>query len=284
MRKKWIFLIAVLAIVIIVGIFCAVLFSKKKQKDRDYELLIVSEYLYYPLEVNGKYGVIKRDGTIIIEPEYDMVQIPNSDKAIFVAKNSDGYKALNETGGELYTNYQEVSAIEGVSEIGNKIYNNTVLKYKENGKYGIIDFDGNKVTDAIYEEMTSLEDKYGEILVKKDGKYGVINIKGVSLVECKYDYVKGDGFVKDASYKFGGYIVGNRARAGFSYGYLDNRAKEVISLSQENIYRVTEIDSEDAYLVAQENGRCAIYKGEENLTDYKYIIIFYNNWTNTITV
>ena len=284
MKKRLMFLIIAI-IVIIVAIMLSITISKKKEKDRDYELLSPTEYLYYPLEINKKFGVLKRNGDVVIDAEYDEVQIPNSDKAIFIVKSDNSYSALNDKKEKLFSNYGEVSGIDGVSVTGEKVYNNTVLKYKENGKYGLINFDGNKITDAIYDEMQSLTDKYGEILVKKNGKLGVINVKGVSLVECKYDYIKGDGYVKDSSYKLGGYIVGNKVNNGYVYGYLDNKAKDIINMGQESIYRVTEIDSENnAYLVARENGRYALYKGNENLTDYKYIEMFYNNGTETFTV
>ena len=44
-----------------------------------------------------------------------------------------------------------------------------VLSYEENGKFGLIDFEGKKLTGAIYESVASLKNKPGCILVKKDG-------------------------------------------------------------------------------------------------------------------
>ena len=148
----------------------------------------------------------------------------------------------------------------------------------------MLDFAGNKITDAEYDEISSLQDKYGEILVKKNNKYGVINIKGTQLVSCRYDYVKGDGFVKEGSYKYGGYIIGNKTKDGYIYGYVDKNEKEILKMDNENVYRVTEINSDDAYIVASKNGRYALYKNKENLTENKYIDIYYNNGTNTFTV
>jgi len=282
MNKK--VLIFVVIIFVLVMSFCLIFFSEKRNKNRDYELLTVKDYIYYPLEVEGKYGVIKNNGEIIINPEFDEVQIPNQDKAIFVLKSGDSYKVRDDNNNDIFTNFDMVVAIEGVSSTGEKIYNNTVLKYKKNNKYGILDFSGKKVTDPIYDEVTSLTDKYGEILIKTDGKYGVINVKGVVLVNPKYDYVKGDGYCINNSYKEGGYIVGKKTDKGLVYGYINKDGKEVIKLEQETLYRVTEINSNDVYMVASLNGRYAIYKNNDNLTDYKYINVFYNNGTDTFTV
>ena len=65
------------------------------------------------------------------------------------------------------------------------MYEKSVLKYSKNGKYGIIDLNGKKITNAVYEEIDTLQFKEGELLVKKDGKYGVINIKGATLVKTQ---------------------------------------------------------------------------------------------------
>ena len=283
MNKKWMILVC-LIVLIIIGIACSIFFAKKKEKDRDYELMQEVEYKYYVLEVGGKYGVIKRDGTVMIEPIYDEVQIPNQDKEIFIVKESDMYKVFNENSEQIFKDITEVTAISGTNSIGEVIYNNTVLKYKENDKYGLLDFKGKKVTEALYEEMTSLTDKYGEILVKKDGKLGVINVKGINLVDTKFDYIKGDGYVKNGSYKDSGYIIGNKSNQGMRYGYIDKNEKEIIKLEQESIYRVTEIDSDDTYVIASQNGRYALYKNKENMTDYRYINMHYNNGTNLFTV
>lgn len=164
------------------------------------------------------------------------------------------------------------------------VYNNSVLQYMENGKYGLLSFDGEKITEPIYEEMRSLTDKYGEILIKKDGKYGVINIKGTTMVKNKYDYIKGDGYVHDGSHKDAGYIVGIKSNQGMQYGYIDKEEKEIIKISQESIYRIIETKANDVYLIASQNGRYALYKNKDNLTDYKYIDMNYNPASDTITV
>lgn len=284
MNKKWIILICFIIFVIVIFFAGSKFFSKKNEQARDYELLKVSEYNYYPLKVNGKYGVIKKDGAVIIEPMYDEVQIPNQDNDIFILKENGFYKVFNERKERIFTNFGEVSAIQGTDSLGDSVFNSTVLKYCENNKYGILDFEGKKITEAIYDEMSSLTDKYGEILIKENGKYGVLNVKGVYLVHSKYDYIKGDAYFINENYKNSGYIVGKRTNQGMRYGYIDKNEKEILKLEQESLYRVTEINLDDVYLVASQNGRYALYKNNNNLTGYKYIDVFYNNGTNSFTV
>ena len=258
MNKKAFIIIGIILVLIVLAIACSKIISNKEKIDKDYELLEVSNYTYFPLEVSGKYGVIKRDGTVVIPAEYDFVQVPNQDKEIFIVVSDGKYKVLNASKQELYANFDEVSGIQETANADDSIYNNSVLKYKENDKYGLLDFAGNKITDAEYDEISSLQDKYGEILVKKNNKYGVINIKGTQLVSCRYDYVKGDGFVKEGSYKYGGYIIGNKTKDGYIYGYVDKNEKEILKMDNENVYRVTEINSDDAYIVASKWKICII--------------------------
>lgn len=284
MNKKWIVVIC-FVFILIIGIFAGSSFlSRKKGLDRDYDILKVTEYKYYLLKVDKKYGVIKKDGTVIVEPMYDEVQIPNQDIDVFVLKEDRIYKVVNEKNERILTDIEGVCAVEGKNSEGDIVFNSTVLKYCINNKYGLVDFSGVKITDALYDEISSLSDKNGEILVKNNEKYGVINVKGVSLVSTRYDYLKGDAYSKNGDYKNSGYIVGNKTSQGMRYGYIDRNEKEIIKIDQESIYRVTEIDSDSAYVIASQNGRFALYKDKDNLTGYKYIDIFYNNGTNSFTV
>ena len=280
MKKKIIIILSII-LIIIIGIIIFLII--KARKNTDYELLKVSEYKFWNLTENDKEGVIRRDGHVIIEPEYDSVQIPNQDKPIFIVKKGDEIFAYNDAKEKIFNDYDEVDVIS-FSKEGRTEINNTVLKYKEKGKYGLVGFDEKKITGPVYDEIDSLEDKLGEIRVKKNGKYGVINVNGKTILKCKYDFVKGDGFFEDGGYKTGGYIVGNKNDDGMKYGYLNREGKSIIKIEQESLYRVTEIDDEEAYLVASKNGRYAVYKNKENISDYKYININYNKDSETFTV
>lgn len=276
-KKKLLIIGIILAVIIIAVILISVFVKKKIEIDKEYVLLPEEQFTYYVLNVDDKYGVAKKDGSIVINPEYDEVQIPNRDQEIFVVKKGNDYSVLNANNEKILEGNGEVTGIEGTNSWGKKVYNNTVLKYQISGKYGLLSFDGKRITDAIYEELVSLEEKYGEIRAKKDGKFGVINIKGVILVHAKYDYVRGDGYSNNDSNKEAGYIVGVKSDKGMSYGYLDKTEKEIIKPEQETLYRVTEIKDGNVYLVASQNGRYALYKNKDNVTDYKYLRVDYSN-------
>ena len=96
-------IIWILAIAVVAGIIVALKNRKIKIKETE-----ISEYNYFIISENGKTGVIDKTGKIVIKPEYDYIQIPNPEKAIFVclydydtSVKSYNSKVLNEKGDEI---------------------------------------------------------------------------------------------------------------------------------------------------------------------------------------
>ena len=179
MNRKKVLIIVIISILILLGISIFIIFSKRV--DREYEIITEKEYNYWLLKQDDRYGVINKYGDIILEPEYDQIDIPNRDKAIFVTYKDENKKVLNHKSEEIFEG-KDISAIEIVDyneEDDENLCDTSRLKYFENNKYGMIDLDGNKITDPIYDEIISLPGKYGEYRVSKEEKYGVISNKGV---------------------------------------------------------------------------------------------------------
>ena len=283
MDKKKI-LIVILTIILLVAIIitAVIIFNKK---DRDYEILQEGKHTYFLLNINDKYGVLDRNGNIIIEPEYDNIEIPNTDYGVFIAYKEDDKKILNENSEEILNNI-DASVIEVSSDYNEDEtdFDTSRLKYKENNLYGLLDFNGNKITEPLYDEIISLPGKYGEYRVKKDDKYGVLSTKGVELVDLKYDYISGDGYSKSNEYEGGGYIVGKKSDNGILYGYINNEEKEILKMENENVYRVLDMKTNDTYLVVAQNGRSSIYRDKKKKTDYLYMEVNYLEDSNMFLV
>ena len=207
--KKKLFIVATIVILVIVGIF--IYFNKSKYK---YENIAVNRN--YFLMYENKYGVIDKSGNEIIKPQYDIIQIPNPEKPVFICmKNynskTDEYvsEIFNEKGEEIFTDFYRVEGINIAEPTDEIFYQKEVLKYKENGKYGLVDFEGKKITKAKYDDIQSLEYKDGMLLVKEKNKYGIINIKGQKIIDSKFDKIESDcfyneeyGFAKSRIYSF----------------------------------------------------------------------------------
>lgn len=269
MRKIITPIICIIIIAIIV--FFGYRFFQKRNKD--YELEVVESYNYYPVVQKQKYGVIDLQGNILIKPQYKKVIIPNPLKDVFICVKDDESKILfNQNGEQLFTNFEEVSEIMFSGTVSSMPYEKSVLSYKEDGKYGLIDYSGKKVTEPIYEEIGSVPYKEGEILVKKDGKYGVINNKGVILVEFEYDVIEGDGYYNEETrYKNSGYNVGNKTTEGYRYGYINNKFEKLLEVEYNEIYRITVEDGEkDTYLMAKKNGQIGVICNKKNIINCEY--------------
>ena len=275
-------IIAVLIIAIIVGVSAYFIYQNGKK----YEIEEVKQYNYFSLRKDNLFGVIDRSGNIIIEPKYDDVKIPNPEKPVFVCYEGDSTKVLNERKEEILTDYDKVEPIQLQNTVNDLIYEKSVLKYQQDGKYGLIDFEGKRITKPIYDSIDSLNYKEGQLLVKQDGKTGVINIKGNTLIDIKYDQINVDGYyTKEGGYNYSGYIVSTTTDQGYRYGYINYDGKLLLESNYNQLSRVTQIqDNNNAYIICAENGRYGVMKNDESIIPNEYQSIDYDEGNNLFTI
>ena len=108
---------------------------------------------------NDKYGVIDSKGNKIIEAKYENVKTPNPQKNVFICYENDETKVINEKGKEIYTEYKNIEPLRLKNVFSDLMYEKSTLKYSKDGKYGIIDINGKKLTNAIYDEIDTLQTK-----------------------------------------------------------------------------------------------------------------------------
>lgn len=282
----------VIAIVLISIIAYTVTYFINKSK-REYSIEEVKEFNYYLVKKDGKYGVIDREGNLVVTNEYDNILIPNPEKPVFMCiynynlENGEyDTKILNNEGKEIFTEYEEVQAITLKNLITDVPYEKSVLKYKKDGKYGLIDYTGKVITKPIYEEIDNLLYKEGELLVKQAGKYGVINIKGTTLLKPEYDSISCDGYYNnDLKYRNDGYIVSIKTDEGYRYGYIDYTGKLLLKMEYNDIYRINNIkESEDIYLVTQRNGQSGLMKNDRQILNNQYQSIEFDDQTELLVL
>ena len=282
--KKKIIVILTLVIIIILAIIGYFLGQKIQRDKRNYETEKISEYKYFVVKENNQYGVIDSKGNKIIDTEYENVKIPNPEKDVFICYKNENSEILNEKKEKILTEYEYIEPLRLKNVQTDLMYEKSVLKYSKDGKYGIINLAGKKITSAIYEEIDTLQFKEGELLVKKDGKYGVINIKGTILVKPQYDKIEVDKFYEEGNgYKKAGYIVSNTTDEGYRYGYVNIEGKKIIDTKYNDLYRVMEVSSDDVYIICAENGKYGLLKNGKQVITNEYQSLVYNESNNTIT-
>lgn len=281
----------IVVIVIIIAIAGSIVY--KNLNNTKYELEKIEKYSYFKLYQNEKYGVIDSKGNILIEATYDVVNIPNPTKAVFVCyyeynENAGEYKTkvLNEKGEQILTAYEQVLPLMCEESTSNIPFEKSVLKYKENGKYGIIDFSGKKITKPIYDNIESLEYREGSLLVEQNGKFGVININGKQIVKVEYDKIESDAYyTTENDYMEAGFIVQTKTDDGYRYGYINKEGKQILNTEYNEINRIVDIkDSENVYLLASKNGKYGILKNNKEIIQNAYEEIEYNKTNNLLIV
>ena len=279
----------IIVLIFVLIVILAILFMVKGASDtgRKYSIETVENYNYFVLQEDNKYGVIDKNAKIIIEPKYENVIIPNPSKDVFICNQENNtVKVYNEKGEEIFSNYEEVSSIRLKNIASDLMYEKTVLRYKSGNKYGLIDYSGKQITEAIYGEIESLGYKEGELLVEQDGKYGVINIKGTNLIPVKYGTVGVDAYyTEDDKYAKAGYIVGIKTDEGYRYGYIDVDGNTLLEAVYNDISRVQDInDNTNIYLIASKNGQYGVYKNKSQLINNEYQSIQYNKNINSFII
>ena len=282
MNKKirWI-IIGIVAVIIIAISIMAII----NEVQLHYKVEEISEYNYFTLEQNQKYGVIDKNGNIVIEAEYEAVQIPNPSKAIFVCvkeynENTKEYETVvyNEKKEVLFSNYKNVQSISIYTNVNSTPYEKSVLTYKENGKYGLINLDGKQITKPVYDEISSINYKEGTFLVKQNELEGIINMKGKVIIKCEYESVTSDNYYSENGYnKQAGFIVSKKTEDGYRYGYVNYRGTIILNPIYTQLERVTEIANEKGvYFIAFKNGQAGLLKNNKEILNYEYEDIQYN--------
>lgn len=282
MNKKirWI-IIGIVAVIIIAISIMAII----NEVQLHYKVEEISEYKYFTLEQNKKYGVIDRNGNIVIEAEYEAVQIPNPSKAIFVCvkeynENTKEYETVvyNEKKEVLLSNYKNVQAISIYTNVNLTPYEKSVLTYKENEKYGLINLEGKQITKPVYDEISSINYKEGTFLVKQNELEGIINMKGKVIIKCEYESVTSDNYYSEnGNKKQAGFIVSKKTEDGYRYGYANYRGTIILNPIYTQLERVTEIANEKGvYFIAFKNGQAGLLKNNKEILNYEYEDIQYN--------
>ena len=285
--KKGLIIFLIISLIIFIFI-CYNVFSKKDKYNINFEEINQRQYF---LEFDEKYGVINKNGEEIIDTNFDMIQIPNPSKDIFVCMSnynaetgSYETKIYNKNREELFTNYEKVEAISRQESLDNIPYEKSVLKYKENGKYGLINLSGKKITKPIYDDIQALEYKEGMLTVKQNDKFGIININGDEIIKVKYDGIQADQYSLNENHnKKAGFIVSIKTNDGYKFGYINYKGKTLLETEYNEIARINYInDDESVYLVAFKNGQAGLFKNKSKVLENEYEDIQFDNINNLL--
>lgn len=126
----------------------------------------------------GEYGVINYDKSVALEEKYDEIKNVYGN-SMYVVKESNTWKIVNSEKQEFLA-----GKFGDVTEI-----NNENITIENNGKYGVVNLEGEEEIPLIYNSLKYAFSNY-YIAKKADGTYGIVNLSNETALDFKYSYIK----------------------------------------------------------------------------------------------
>ena len=246
LNYKKVLAVIIAMIVIIIAIIAIRNILTKAKNTKPVQLLN-----YFALYQEGKWGILGSNGEIVIEPMYqEMIIVVDKTKDVFLCtydidEENGTYKTkvINSKNEALWTNYEKIEALENYDEAQNIWYEENVLKVQKDGKWGLIDLEGNEILETAYNHITTLKGVKNSLIVEKDGMVGLVNNKGSKIIDTVYSQILNLG----EDYQ-DGYITINQENR---YGVVSFSGETIL----ENQYEKIDNIYSDKYFVIQEKGK-----------------------------
>ena len=264
LKKVFAVILAIIVIIMSVWIIRGILSKEGSSRG-------ITSKTYFAAYQDNKWGVIDENGEFVIDPSYEeMIIIPDSKTDIFLCTYDVNYdtgeysaKAINSKNEDIFTEYSKVEAISNHDENNNLWYEENVLKVQRDGKWGMINYEGEIILNTEYNSIQALPGIENAILVEKDGKYGIADNTGRLLLEVAYTEITNlgktnrDGYiVRDDTGLYG--IVDNSNNV-----ILQNQYQEIEKVYGNNLYVVTQDGTQK---VVNSNGEDVLTQGFEQIS------------------
>ncbi len=219
---------------------------------RVYKVKRTNPIMYFSsyLKETSKWGVIDTNGNTILDNIYNnMVIIPNNKYGLFIISNNSNNKiettVVNKDRREILTKYKEISPIEYSKTT--HLYDQNLLKYKENNLYGLIDYTGNIKFNSTLQEINIIPNIENKIIIKENNLYGVINTATYKkIIPNIYKEI-----IPITNNENTCYIVKYEDK----YGVISSTGQKVLESIYDKIHNVNSLK----YIVAEKQGEINIY-------------------------
>lgn len=132
-------------------------------------------------ESNGKYGLLRSDGSVVLEDKYQDISSKECHTGVYViAYKENGLYGLLDNQGRMLASpaYSDISFAE----------NNSLLPVQQNGKTGFLNTKGQLVVKPIYTSAKAFIKQRS--IVQLGNRYGVIDTTGKLVLPIEYNEIK----------------------------------------------------------------------------------------------
>ena len=140
---------------------------------------------YFKIRQADKYGVVNRDGQLVISATFDEIEQVVSDTFKVMQNDKWGIRGINQN----LVIEPAFDQIRSGGSIWSRNYSQTPLVYTNEGKQGLLGWDGKAITPPIYDRIKSIEEGSKLIIVQKNGYFGLIDDQGEEKGPFIYDHV-----------------------------------------------------------------------------------------------
>ena len=105
-KKENIIIPIIIILILLIAFFIYIIVEKANSKD--YSIEEITNFSYFKLYENQKYGVIDSKGNILVPAVYEILEIPNPSKPVFIGylnKNEKKTEVVNDKNEKILTNY-----------------------------------------------------------------------------------------------------------------------------------------------------------------------------------
>lgn len=242
----------VIAVIVAIAVIVMFVIAIKNLLNSDSSSSKLVSASYFLINKDNKWGVIDNNSKIVIEPTYDeTIIIPDNKKDVFIINYDVNYdnntyktKVLNAKGKEILIDFDIIKALENYDENKNLWYEENVLLIQKDGKYGLINFNGDTILATEYDDIYALKGAKNSIVTVRDKKLGLVNDLGKKIINNEFEEIK---YLGDNSKT---YVVKKDEKYGVN---------EILDCKYQD---VKIIDNKDAFCV-KESGEYKVINAEE---------------------
>lgn len=165
---------------------------------------LAAQDIAYPIQINGKWGFINKEGSVAIAPQFDYDHVFPPENGCILTKKDEKYGLLS-----LYGEWISDPQFDQPP-----VFHEKVCWVQKSEKWGMIDRRGIWLIEPAFETVYDFIGGYAKF--EKHGRYGMVDSHGIIVLEPRFS---------ELSHPSEGLIA---ADAGNGWGYMDMAGKYVI--------------------------------------------------------